>query len=368
MKFIFRTFFTALVVLLSNLCAYEEAFAQIKEASEEDPLLNLGKSQVVRYRVGTSLTASRGPVKNVFAMMAVPLDCAEQRVQIAVEDISPEVDAIEYRMLDGGVRQMLISIPYLPAGKEAHAIVTFDVTTSAIRAPDEELTEQLVVPQKPDRQLKKYLGRSEFIQTNDSKIRKTLRKIFEDNKDLNGETAGEEDVHEDRVSLDGEADSSVVDIPADNETNPEQQLTPWQRVEKIYDYVQSSIQYVEGDDKSALDALNDGYGDCHDISALFVALCRTEKIPARMVWVHEHQYPEFCLADAEGELHWFPCESAGMRAFGEMPTPRVIMQKGDLFRVPERPRERFHYASEYMTVDPVPGSGRPKQHFIREQL
>ena len=114
--------------------------------------------------------------------------------------------------------------------------------------------------------------------------------------------------------------------------------------------------------------LKDGHGDCQNISALFVALCRTQKIPARIVWVHQHNYAEFCLADAEGELHWFPCESSGMRAFGEMPIARVIMQKGDNFKVPER-RKALRYASDYMIGLPAASGGGPPSHkFIREQL
>lgn len=366
---------TPLLLLLLSLSPSQHAAAQIKETTEADSLTRLGKSQVVRYRVGASITAKRGAVQDVQAMVAVPFECAEQEVQIAEEDISPEVDQIDYRLLDGGARQMLITIPFLPAGKEAHAIVTFDVTTSAILPPDEEQTELLVVPQKPDRQLKKYLGRSDYIQTTDSKIKKTLRKIFAEKKAESPEPDESSDdltttVEDDSSAANGTTASAAGEESAseDDETIPVESLTPWKRVETIYDFVQENVKYVEGDDKTAVETLVDGSGDCHDISALFVALCRADKVPARLVWVHEHCYPEFCLADAEGQLHWFPAESSGMRAFGEMPLPRVIMQKGDSFRVPERPRERLRYASDYLIGVPVRGSGKPTVKYIREQL
>ncbi|QEG34484.1 transglutaminase-like domain-containing protein [Bythopirellula goksoeyrii] len=363
MIFLARSFPTILTLLVA-LSTSSIVLAQIKEATDVDPLLNLGQSQVVRYRVGASITAKRGPVQNVVAMVAVPFECAEQDVQIAEEDISPGVDLVDYRLLDGGARQMLINIPYLAGGEEAHAIVTFDVTTSTILPPEEDQTALLVVPERPDRHLKKYLGRSDYIQSTDSKIRKTLRKIFEvkpeepsDDESSDGETASADD------------DESTDEVAEETEATPEVlPLTPWQRVEAIYDYVQQNVKYVEGDDKTAVETLTEGSGDCHDISALFVALCRADKVPARLVWVHEHCYPEFCLADEEGNLHWFPSESSGMRAFGEMPTPRVIMQKGDNFRVPERPRERLRYASDYLIGVPVRGSGKPTVKYIREQL
>jgi hypothetical protein len=48
--------------------------------------------------------------------------------------------------------------------------------------------------------------------------------------------------------------------------------------------------------------------------------------------------------------------------------PRTILQKGDNFRVPERPKERLRYASDYMIGVPVAGGGRPRVKFIRQPL
>jgi hypothetical protein len=128
------------------------------------------------------------------------------------------------------------------------------------------------------------------------------------------------------------------------------------------------VKYVEGPDKGAIDTLRDGQADCQGRSMLFIALCRASKIPARMVWVDGHAYPEFYLEDAEGHGYWFPCESAGTRAFGEMPLARTILQKGDNFRVPERPKDRLRYASDYMIGLPIGNAGKPKARFFREQL
>jgi hypothetical protein len=128
------------------------------------------------------------------------------------------------------------------------------------------------------------------------------------------------------------------------------------------------VKYEEGaQDKPALKALQDGKGDCHGISALFVAMCRTADVPARMVWVDGHQYAEFYLENADGKGHWYPVQSAGTRSFGEMPMPKVILQKGDNFRVPERRRERLRYASDYTLLLAEPRF-KPKVTYIREQL
>lgn len=322
----FRTSLVACFALVC--CCHANSYAQIKTASE-DEYLRLGDTQLTRYRVGVTITASRGPVRNILATVAVPLSCPEQEVQLVEEDITSHVRTHDYRMLLGdGAKQMLVKIPQLPNKEEARAVLTFEVRTRTILPPED--TSELVIPQKPSRELKRYyLGKSPLIETKHSKIKKLSREIFED---------------------------------LDNET------TDWQRVEAIYEYVQDNITYQEQDDKSAIATLKDGHGDCQNISALFVALCRTNGIPARIVWVHEHNYPEFCLADAEGNPHWFPCESSGMRAFGEMPIARVIMQKGDNFKVPER-RKALRYASDYMIGLPGrPGAGKPSHKFIRERL
>ena len=65
------------------------------------------------------------------------------------------------------------------------------------------------------------------------------------------------------------------------------------------------------------------------MSSLFVAICRADGIPARLVRVPGHCYPEFYLLDRDGKGRWFPCQAAGTRAFGGMPDPRPILQKGD---------------------------------------
>ncbi len=323
-----------LLIAACVLAPAEQAAAQIKTA-QENPYLRFGETRVSRYQVGATVKARNGPVQQVLAMVAIPFTCAEQDVRLVEQDFSPHVDKVEYRPLgafaEGGARQMLITIPYLPGGEEARAIVTFEVRTRTILPPED--TSSLTIPVKPDRDLKRFLGRSPYIETKHAKIKKTVREI----------------------------EASLAE-------HDQQPASAWQRVEAIYQYVQDHVEYVEGPDKSAVRTLADASGDCQNISALFVALCRTAGVPARIVWVHEHNYAEFCLVDPQGKPHWFPCESSGTRAFGEMPLARTILQKGDNFRVPERPRVKLRYASDYLIGLPVPGSGKPRVRYIRNQL
>ena len=167
--------------------------AQIKSTAV-DSVVQHGDTQVTRYRVGASVTAKRGAVRDVLAIVAVPLACPEQEVELIDEDISNYVDSHDYRLLQrsellgNGARQMLIRIPHLPNKAEAHAILTFEVRTRIILPPEE--TSELVIPKKPPRELKRYLGKSPFIETKHSKFKKLTKKIF---AKLEGESTQGED-------------------------------------------------------------------------------------------------------------------------------------------------------------------------------
>jgi hypothetical protein len=286
----------------------------------------LGKETKIRFRVGAEITASRGACKNILAMVCVPLETPEQKVTIVSEDFSPDVREVTYRPLPGGeVKQMVISVPYLADGATAHAIVTAEVTTSTVLPP--EKTDDLKIPKKITPKLKLYTIGSPYIEVTHQRIHSLSKEI-------------------------------MTEMP--------ESATDWQKVEAIYDAVLKKINYKEGPDKGAAEALRDKEADCQGRSAVFIAVCRANKIPARMVWVHGHCYPEFYLERAEGDGEWYPCESAGTRAFGEMPLARPILQKGDNFRVPER-KEHLRYASDYITGVPTPGGGKPKVKYIRDQ-
>lgn len=314
------------MLVAAALCS--TATAQVLDDAPSSDRVQYGPPDTIRIRVGAEITARRGAARNVVLMVAAPLDCPEQQVKILSEDISGDVGSVDYRPLSTGeVHQMVISIPRLASGATARATVDFEVTTRPILPP--EKTDDLVIPKRPPRPVRQYLGGSPYIETKHQKIRALAKEVWAD------------------------LDESATD---------------WQRVEAIYDCVLERVEYVEGPDKGALDALRDEQADCQGRSMLFIAICRANKIPARMVWVDGHAYPEFYLEDAAGQGYWFPCESAGTRAFGEMPLARTILQKGDNFRVPERPKDRLRYASDFMIGLPVGNAGKPKTVYIRQPL
>ena len=304
-----------------------EASAAAAAAEDDDPesAPRFGEPKTTRFRVGAQISAVNGACRGIVAMVTIPLECPEQKVTIVSEDFSPEIGEVTYRPLPGGeVTQMLISVPRLNAGATAHAIITAEVTTSTILPP--EKTDNLKIPKKIPSNVRVYTNPSPYIEINNQRIRALNKEVMESV----GETAND-----------------------------------WEKIEKIYDAVLEKIEYVEGPDKGAVEALTDKQADCQGRSAVFIAVCRANKIPARMVWVNGHVYPEFYLEHEEGKGHWYPCESAGTRAFGEMPLCRTILQKGDNFRVPER-KEKLRYASDFVIGLPTPGGGKPKVKYIRE--
>ncbi len=314
-----------LVAVLAVMAIIPSAAAQIASPLGK-AADRYGDPEARKFLVGVEISADRGACRDVLAMIAVPYTCPEQQVTIIDEDISPQLK-VEYRDLSEGVRQMLVRAAYLANGAQAHARLSFEVRTRPVLPP--QSTEDLRIPRKPKASLKRYLGASPFIEARHRKIRSAARKALEG-------------------------------LPRD--------APDWKRVESLYDYVRREVSYLEGPDKSAVATLQEGQGDCYAISAVFVALCRASKVPARMVWVENHCYPEFYLEDGDGEGTWFPCESAGQRAFGEMPLARIVFQKGDNFRIPERPKDRLRYASDWARGVPARSGGKPRVKFIREKL
>ncbi|WP_197525697.1 transglutaminase domain-containing protein [Pseudobythopirellula maris] len=338
---------TIALALLASLWVASPLAAQLLETTEDGPL-RYGDPVESRFRVGAEITARRGDCRNILAMVPVPLECAEQKVRIIDEEFTGDVERVAYRDVVGGeARQMLISVPYLPAGATAKAIVTFEIETRPVLHPGEEAVAGLVIPKRPSRELKRYLSTSPYIESRSGRIRRIVREVME------------------QLEEGDASESAAANAAADAEP-----LNDWRRLEALYDYVLDNIDYLEQpEDTSALQTLRDGEADCHGRSALFCALARAADAPARIVWVNGHAFAEFYLEDPESEQGWwFPIESAGSRCFGEMPLGRTIMQKGDNFRIPERPNDRLRYANDWLTGKPARGGGPPSVRYIRETL
>ncbi|QDV57870.1 transglutaminase-like domain-containing protein [Rosistilla oblonga] len=311
---------TRRTMLLSGAaCCASPLLAQESSSPVADTRLEYVGPEKQLWQVGVKVMTAGSSCEEIFATFPVPTDWPEQTVQLVDQQISRYVDRWDTRDLFGGAKQVRVRMVNVPANTASDALFTFEVTKTRIQGVGE--TSDLVVPQKVEREERVFLGSSPYIDPRHGKIRK---------------------------------------IAAEFESTPDQ--TPWQQVEQIYDWVREHVEYREGDIKSAVEALDDGHGDCEELTSLFVALCRAKKIPARMVWIPGHCYPEFMLHDPEGVPHWFPCQAAGTRQFGEMDEYKPILQKGDRFKVPEQ-KALQRYVAEFCKVK---ARSKPDVTFVRE--
>ncbi len=276
-----------------------------------------------RWRIGLKLNTNGVTCNNILATFPVPMDWPEQSVTLVSQEIDPSVSRWDVRELPGGARQIVLTIPRAVRGSDPEVLFDIDVTRSRVLVPQQ--TDDLVIPTKLDSELKIYLGNSPYIDATDARVRMAAKEF---------------------------ADGQYAD--------------DWSKVEAIYDWVREKVQYTEGDIKTASQALKDGKGDCEELTSLFVAICRANHIPARMVWIPDHCYPEFYLQDAAGTGYWFPCQAAGTRQFGGMDEYRPVLQKGDRFKLPEK-KQSVRYVAEFFRCQPE-SKRDPKPVFVREVI
>lgn len=288
---------------------------------QADVAVRLTNPRTERWQMGVRVQAT-GITTGILATLPVPRVWPEQDVKIIDREQTRQVRTVRLRDLDDGVQQMSVAIPRLAAGDEATALVTMEIVKRDIVAPEDP--ESLVVPKRVARDMTRYLRPSPYINSEDRVIAASARQV------VAGKEGG------------------------------------WEQAEAIYDWVREKIEYrFDRNIKSARQALDDGYGDCEEMTSLFIAMCRAVRIPARAVWVPGHCYPEFYLEDPQGKGQWYPCQAAGTHSFGAMSESRPILQKGDNFRVPGH-RQPLRYVQE--TLAARNAAAPPQVEFIRKKL
>lgn len=298
------------------------ALAQFQTTVDVQPPV-AGLQATHRIKAGIIVKA-QGSLFNVVATAPVPAEWPEQQVKIIDEEFAPSYAKIDYRTVTSGgaVKQIVMEIPRLAGGQEARALVTFEVTRLPIPAPAD--TSIYSIPKRLDRELSVSVGSSPFIESRHPKIVSVAKEAIAD-KEL-----------------------------------------AWDKVEAIYDWVREHVAHRGEDLNGAARALYQQEGSVDDLTSLFVAMCRSQKIPARTVFVSGGCYPEFYLEDAQGEGRWFPCRIAGARSFGTIDDDKPILQKGDNFKNPEDRKERLRFVTEFFNAA---GRGKaPKVTFVSELL
>lgn len=134
---------------------------------------------------------------------------------------------------------------------------------------------------------------------------------------------------------------------------------PWDMARKFASWIPRNIRPQIGSYTSVLAALKNKLGDCEEMAAVFVALCRAVGIPARLVWIPNHNWAEFYLVDHDGMGHWIPVHTACYFWFGWTGAHELVLQKGDRIETPER------RGTERLLTDWVRYMGRaPKTRYV----
>lgn len=286
-----------------------------------------GKATSHKYRTGMIFrAAANGTCSNVIGTAPVPMDFPEQKVRTLEEEF-PSVAKVDYRDLkEGGARQLVFKMRELRAGQGVQATALFEVVRYPLMPPLEP--EIYEIPKRPPTEIRRYLKSGQYMESTSKTIRTLAKQV-------------------------------VGDVDGD-----------WNKVDAIFKYVRDNVQYkeilVNKPMRGALAALKAREGDCEDQCALFIAMCRASDIPARLVRVPGHCWAEFYLVDDAKEGYWFPAQVAGTEPLGSLQDTRVILQKGDSFRLPETPKEESLYVKELFMGNVKSGGADPEHQFIQE--
>lgn len=273
-----------------------------------------------KWKIIAKIRGGSSSAQNMFVTMPVPTQWPEQDVAVVEEDIPGNIGNVNYRDLDSGVKQLVISIPVINASDDITISMTFLVSTSQINRPEDPSA--FARPKSNHHDGKPYLGVGPQINYRNSKLRRLVKEIVADQDNV------------------------------------------WSEVESIYDWVRDNIEDRTVEPQDVLRVFRSKTGCNEDKVGLFVAMCRANRIPARFVWVQGTQYAEFMLVDSEGNPHWFPCNVGGIREFGSISEPRIILQKGDSIRVPEK-ETRQKFVGEFAVCQ---GTSKPSVKFFRQLL
>jgi len=297
------------LVCLSQLPA--ALFAQFGPSSSQ--------SDDTRYETGFELTVPAAAT-GIAVTFPIPADWSDQKVELIGKSLEPS--NAKLRFIDfNGTKQARVDIARLPAGGVAKVLLTYQVDRKPVIAPQN--TEILRLPSAGQltRDQRQYLLPSPFIESTDPQITQL-------------------------------AESTV-----------DESQTAWKQLEALYRLVHEHVEYENGPMRGAIAALNERRGDCEEMSALFIALCRANQVPARTVWVPGHCYPEFLLSTPQGENRWIAVEMTNNFRFGESPEKRPILQKGDKFRVRGK-REPQHYLAHEVAIRNYQGATPPVVRWI----
>jgi hypothetical protein len=241
-------------------------------------------------KVGIQIEGT-GPATQIAATTAVPVVLPEQ--EINRHDVESNGLNAVLRPVAAEAGQLFVSAPGIVKGQVLAAIARFHVTLR--KEYHAHAREQFPAAQKVSKDFAKlYMYDSPGIQTRAAEVR-----------DLAARVGG-------------------------------QIAHPWDKALAFHNWVWENIEGKPGPYTSVVAAIRERVGDCEERAAVFVALCRASGIPARLVWVPNHNWAEFYLHDESGEGRWIPSHTSCYSWFGWTGAHELVIQKGDTIHVPEK--------------------------------
>jgi len=243
-----------------------------------------------RARVGIELVGT-GYARGIAAATTAPIECPEQKIENVT--ISTRGCQAKLRELRPGAVQLYLSAAEIQAGQSISATAEYELTI--YKQYHGFRQEMFPSQQKPPRDIQlNYLRDSPGIQTTIKEVQTLATEL--------SKGAGH----------------------------------PWEKAVRFHDWVPKNITARIGPYTSVKAALENRVGDCEERSAVFIALCRAVGIPARLVWVPNHNWSEMFLHDHDGKGHWVPVHTSCYPWFGWVGAHELVLQKGDRVRTPER--------------------------------
>jgi len=258
----------------------------------------------------------KGNAGQIQATTPVPSEFPEQKIE-SVEVLTEGCEA-RIQQLAPGAAQLEMASPGIAKGRVIRAVARLKVTLTKqyLGFAKEQFPAKQTVPAEVR---KGYLQDSPGIQASNEKVRNLAKEI------------------------------------AAKESHP------WDQAAAISRWIRKNIQPQIGSYTGVATAMEKRRGDCEEMAAVFVATCRALQIPARLVWVPNHNWAEFYLTNETGEGHWLPVHTACYGWFGWTGAHELVLQKGDRVVHPQKK------ATQRLLEDWMQWQGmRPEVRFVGE--
>jgi hypothetical protein len=233
----------------------------------------------------------------------VPMEWPEQ----PIDDVRIETEGCEARIqqVGEGAAQLLLAASEIRRGQTIRAIAHYKLTLKKQYLGHQADHFSAQQPESPPAIRKQYLQDSPGIQTSSAEVRKLHRELMS--------TVG----------------NALRGVPNSSASEPSDPKHPWNLVKLFQAWIAANMTPKRGRYTGVINALRNKVGDCEEMAGIMVALCRASGIPARLVWVPNHNWAEFYLTDKEGHGHWIPGHTSCYAWLGWTGVHELVIQKGD---------------------------------------